>query len=115
MNTTDILFIMGRCLLLTIVIEIIISLILGVRNKKDLLMITLINICTNPIVVFIYSKIIKDNLRTIVLLILEIMVVLIEGAFYKKTLKFKRIPPYLLSSILNLCSYLIGTIILIYI
>ena len=37
MNTNDALFIMGRCLLLTIVIEIIISLILGVRNKKDLL------------------------------------------------------------------------------
>lgn len=109
----DKLLIMGRCLLLTIVIEVIIGLILKIRNKKDIVMIILINVITNPIAVFIYSRIINDELRTIILLIIEIIVVLVEGTFYRKVLNYKKIPPYLLSSILNLCSYLIGTIIII--
>ena len=53
MSINELPMIMIRCLLLTIIIEIIVGLILGIRNKKDIINIILVNIVTNPIVVSI--------------------------------------------------------------
>ena len=113
MRINDLPYIMARCLIFTIIIEVGISIILGYR-KKDLVNIILANIMTNPIVVVIpiYVNItygMKE--RNIVLFILEILAVLSEGFVYKKYLKNKKINPYLLSFILNLSSYLIGLVI----
>ena len=107
-------FIMLKCLICTIIIEIVIALILKIKDKKDLINILLVNILTNPIVVsipvlilFIYGK----KYSYITLYILEIITVITEGFIYKKVLKYKKINPYLISLILNLGSYLIGEII----
>ena len=76
-----------RCLLLTVIIELIIALILGVRNKKDIINIILVNVITNPIVVMsqtlLYIKF-GYNIEMIGIAILEVLVVLVEGLIYKK-------------------------------
>lgn len=114
MLINDLPLIMLRCLILTIIIEVIIGLILKIKNKKDLLNIILANIITNPIVVSIPVYInIKFGLleRNICLIILEILTLFVEGFIYKKVLNYKKINPYLISLILNMSSYLIGEII----
>lgn len=105
--------IMITCLLLTIIIEVVIALILGVRDKKDLLNIVLVNILTNPLVVVIpiYFNYEYGLLgRNISLFILEILAFAIEGLIYIKVLNYKRINGLLLSLILNLASYFSGVI-----
>lgn len=114
MLINDLPLIMLRCLILTIIIEVIIGLILKIKNKKDILNIILVNIITNPIVVSIPVYInIKFGLleRNICLIILEIITLFVEGFIYKKVLNYKKINPYLISLILNMSSYLIGEII----
>ena len=105
---------MIKCLLLTIIIEIIIGIIIGIRDKKDLLNILLVNILTNPLVVSIPIYVLVKygyNYQIISLIILEILTVIVEGLIYLKTLKYKKINPFIVSVILNLSSYLIGEII----
>lgn len=114
MLINDLPLIMLRCLILTIIIEVIIGLILKIKNKKDILNIILVNIITNPIVVSIPVYInIKFGLleRNISLIILEILTLFVEGFIYKEVLNYKKINPYLISLILNMSSYLIGEII----
>ena len=113
MNLNDLPYIMARCLILTIIIEVGIAIILGYR-KKDLINVLLVNIMTNPIVVTIplYFNVKYGLLeRNITLLTLEILAVLSEGFVYKKYLLNKKMNPYLLSLILNVSSYLIGEVI----
>ena len=114
MLLSDLPIVMIKCLSITIVIEIIVSLLLKIRDKKDILNIVLVNIVTNPLVVAIpvYVNITYGLLeRHIVILILEIFAVLYEGFIYKKYLHLKKINPFIISLILNLSSYLIGEVI----
>lgn len=110
MNINELPLIMLICLSSTIVIELIMSLLLGMRNKKDILNVILVNIMTNPLVVSILMYITYNRLfnTTISIIILEILVILTEGFAYKKVLTFDKINPYVLSLILNISSYFIG-------
>lgn len=110
MNINELPLIMLICLSSTIVIELIMSLLLGIRNKKDILNVILVNIMTNPLIVSILMYITYNRLfnTTISIIILEILVVLTEGFTYKKVLTFDKINPYVLSLILNISSYFIG-------
>ena len=111
MNINDLPIIMIKCLLCTIIIELVLSLILGIRTKKDILNIILVNIATNPIVVSVPILFLikyNSNMRIISLYILEIFTVLVEGFIYKKVLNYKKINPYLFSLLLNCGSYFIG-------
>ena len=110
MNINELPLIMLICLSSTIVIELIMSLLLGMRNKKDILNVILVNIMTNPLIVSILMYITYNRLfnTTISIIILEILVVLTEGFTYKKVLTFDKINPYVLSLILNISSYFIG-------
>lgn len=105
---------MIRCLICTIIIELVFAIILGIKNKKDLINIILVNVLTNPIVVslpiYILFKYNKEY-SNIIFVILETMTFVVEGFIYKKNLKFKKINPFLISLILNLFSYFIGEII----
>ena len=106
--------IMIKCLLCTIVIECIIGYIIGVRDKKDILNIILVNIVTNPIVVSIPIYVMLKygiDARYKVLIVLEILAFLTEGIIYSKVLKTKKINPFIISLILNLGSYFIGEVI----
>ena len=108
------LLIIVKCLIYTIIIELLVALILSVRDKKDLIYVVLVNIITNPIVVsstiFINSKF-GYSVKNIALYSLEILAVLVEGFIYLKKLKYKKLNPFILSLLLNLSSYLIGGII----
>ena len=111
MTINDLPYIMIKCLVCTIIIELVIALILGVRDKHDMLNILLVNIVTNPIVVSLPILMLVKygyNARMITLYILEILTVLIEGFIYKKTLEYKKVNPFILSLLLNLGSYSIG-------
>lgn len=110
MNINELPLIMLICLSSTIVIELIMSLLLGIRNKKDILNVILVNIMTNSLVVSILIYITYNRLfnTTISIIILETLVILTEGFTYKKVLTFDKINPYVLSLILNISSYFIG-------
>lgn len=112
MNINELPLIMLICLSSTIVIELIMSLLLGIRNKKDILNVILVNIMTNPLVVSILMYITYNRLfnTTISIIILETLVILTEGFTYKKVLTFDKINPYVLSLILNISSYFIGRV-----
>lgn len=114
MLINDLPIIMCYCLIITIVLEVSISFILGVRDKKDILNILLVNLLTNPLVTSIPILVLVTigwKERIIMLIILELLTLFIEGFIYYKTLIFKKINPYLLSLILNGSSYIIGEII----
>ncbi len=103
---------------LTLVLELLMSFILKVKDKYDYLNIILVNILTNPILVSLslYINIHYGlSAKKILIIPMEIIVVLIEGLIYKKYLKYKRINPFIFSFILNLASYIIGAIINLYI
>lgn len=106
--------VMIRCLIITVLIETIIAIIIGIRSKKDILNVVLVNIVTNPLVVSvpIYFNY-KYGLiaRNICLLAFEILTLVFEGIIYYKYLNYERINGFILSIILNGFSYLIGEII----
>jgi hypothetical protein len=107
-------FIMLKCLFFTILIEIVVGLIIGIRNKRDLLIILLVNVFTNPLVTSIPTFIYISWGSTpyiISLILLELFAFVSEGFIYKKVLNYKKINPFIISLILNLSSYLIGLLI----
>ena len=72
--------------LLTLVLETVFFFLTGKRDKKDLLLIILVNLLTNPIVVLTYWMLTNymNSNEILVKTILEISAVLIEGYYYKK-------------------------------
>lgn len=99
---------------LTIIIELIVSFIIGIRNKEDIKVVIWANIFTNPVVVYLANciKLLNNNLiYNIVVIIMEITVVIVEFIIYKKYLKFKEKSPLFISSINNIISFLLGIII----
>jgi hypothetical protein len=113
MKISDLPYIALRCLILTIIVECLIAFILGYR-KKDLLNILLANAITNPIVstIPVYVNVKYGLLyRNICLLVLELLVLIVEGLIYNKYITRRKINPFVLSLILNMSSYLIGEVI----
>lgn len=102
---------MLRNLILTILIEGIGALIFKCR-KKDLLVVTLVNVLTNPCVnalpflcLFVWGR----EAAICMLAALEILTVFVEGFVYSKWFDDKK-RAYLMSFLLNLTSYGIGEI-----
>ena len=97
----------------TVIIEVISALLLKVRSKWDIILIVLINCVTNPlanlIMTIVYQLQLSDTIVYGSIFVIELMVVLSEGSFYKKVLDHKRIQPLILSLILNLLSFTLGT------
>ncbi len=101
------------CLVLTIMLEGLTAILLGLRGK-DLLNVLLVNILTNPLLnaihplfLFHYGK----EAQIISMLILEILVVLLEGFIYYKVLNYKKMSGYKLSFLCNFLSFMVGTLI----
>lgn len=101
-------------LILTIALEILISYMLGIRNKKDFKAVILVNIYTNPIVVFL-SNIVQLMNNALVyycsVFILEIGAIVIEALLYEKYLKYA-INPIRLSIYSNIFSFCTGIVLL---
>ena len=100
---------LGVSLLLTIVLETGFFFIAGKREKKDLLLLMLVNILTNPAVVLLYwLAVLYAGLNSVIIMIpLELFAILAEGYYYKKYgCGFHR--PYLFSFAANMFSFWIG-------
>jgi len=99
-------------LALTLALEAAFFLLIGKRDKKDLLLLTMVNILTNPAVVLAYwLAVYRAGLNIIAVLIpLERLAMPAEGHYYKKYGRdFKR--PYLISIAANIFSYGTGLLI----
>ena len=100
-------------LTLTLIIELTVSVILGIREKEDIKIVFLANVFTNPIVVYISNCILYFylfNIYYIVVAILEIFALVAESIIYKKHLKFDKISAFNISLINNFISFGIGVI-----
>ena len=107
----ELLVALATSLALTLIFEIVFFFLAGKRNKKDLLLVVMVNVLTNPIVVLLYwlSVMYTDWNKTIVKIPLELFAVLTEGFYYKKYAQsFKR--PFLFSLAANAFSFSIGVL-----
>lgn len=101
-------------LFLTLVIELTVSIIIGIREKYDIKVVICANVCTNPVVVYIANLIILLNnikLYILAVAILEISAVIVEFLIFKKYLKFNKISPFLISLLNNVISFGLGLVI----
>jgi len=99
-------------LTLTVALEAGFFLLVGKRDKKDLLLLLLVNVITNPVVVLSYwLATFYTRLDTRVILIpLELFAVFTEGCYYKKYGRsFRR--PFLFSVAANMFSFWSGVLI----
>lgn len=98
-------------LMLTIAFEIGFFLLTGKRDKKDLLLLVLLNALTNPLVVLLYwIASIHTNWNTSVIKMpLELFAILTEGYYYQKYgCVFRR--PYIFSIAANMFSFWLGVL-----
>ena len=67
---------MIKCLLCTIVIELLMAVIIKVKNNKDLVNIILVNIVTNPLVVSIpVVVLVKYNYKSSIIMLLILLLI----------------------------------------
>jgi len=100
---------LGLSLLLTLVLETGFFLLTGKRGRRDLLLVVLVNVLTNPVVVLAYWLIVfYTSLNHVIMkAVLELAAVLAEGYYYKKYGQaFQR--PFLFSFAANAFSFGIG-------
>lgn len=104
------LIILGLPLILTIVIELFVLFILGFRDKKLYLAVTVINVVTNPIlnIILFQTHSLLESFGYFYVIFLEILVVLCEYLMLKYTFKDSKIPFFKLSFVLNASSFLLG-------
>jgi len=103
---------LGFSLVLTVVLETGFFLLIGKRNKRDLLLVVTVNILTNPVVVSLYwLAILYTNANPIIItMALELLAVFAEGYYYKKY--GQAFPhPYFFSIVANIVSFGIGLLI----
>lgn len=108
-------YVMLLCLTVTIIIELIFALILKIHDKTDLINVVLVNILTNPLLVStLYLVFLEygEFAKIVFEIIIEIVILAVEGTIYKRYLKYNKINPYLISLILNISSYFIGGIVI---
>lgn len=100
-----------RSLLLTLAVELGIAWLIGVRKRKDLALVALVNVLTNPPLVLILDLVYvfdRDHLHWYLIAALELAAVCIEALLYRNRLEFKRISPWQISLLLNGISYFGG-------
>jgi hypothetical protein len=101
----------------TIVLEVLGAALLGVRQRSDFMIIILVNIITNPAVVYLTNLAVflvgqGTPAHYAALLILELSAVITEALLYRKYLSYSRIDPWLLSAVLNAFSFAMGRMII---
>lgn len=98
-------------LVLTIVIEVPLAALIGIRKKKDLLLVLLVNIVTNPVVVLSYytlARVTSWNLWGIKA-VLEVLAIACEAWYYDRYgTKIKH--PIGIAVLLNAISFGIGCV-----
>lgn len=108
----ELLISMGISFVLTLILELGFSLALGVRGRRDLLLVFLVNLLTNPAVVVFHSLLLtRTELSVIgIVVTLELLAVLTEWLCYKyRSQNIQR--PFLFSLGANAFSFLCGMLI----
>lgn len=108
----DLLAALAFSLLLTLILEVGFFWLTGKRKKKDLLLVCLVNILTNPVVVLFYwLAVLYTRLNSvIVVVVLELCAITVEGYYYKNY--GEEFPhPYGFSIAANIVSFGIGLLI----
>ncbi len=98
---------------LTLAFELGYALLWGVRKKRDMILAALVNVLTNPVVVFVYYFVWYRRLdvnRGIMTLIMEIWAVVTEALLYRKYSRAIR-RPWLFSISANAVSFAAGELI----
>lgn len=99
------------CFFVTELIECTAAMIYKNRNRRDLLLVFLVNMATNPAAVFLNFLLpFRIQHPVIWVIFLEGAIWLVEAAIYKRCLYQKR-NPFLFSFVLNLASYVLGMLI----
>lgn len=101
-------------LLLTIILEVNTSYVIGVRSKNDIMVVMLVNVCTNPVVVYIANLVKMLDNKTIYwgcVAIMEYTVIIVEWRLFRKYLQNKEINCLCLSLANNIVSFGIGLVI----
>lgn len=103
--------VLGISLGLTLLIEEVFAFITGIRSGKDLGLVFLVNLLTNPAAVMCYYYVASSgNLNNFVIKItIEIIVILVEGFYFKKY-SFSIKNPFLFSAFANVLSFGTGLI-----
>jgi len=97
----------------TVVLESGVFFLMGKRNRKDFLLVIMVNVLTNPAVVLLYwLTVLYTPVNTVfATAVLELAAFAVEGYYYKKYgQEFRH--PYLFSLAANLFSFIIGGMIL---
>lgn len=104
---------MAISLLMTLILELLFALCLGIRTRKEIRLVVLVNVLTNPVVVFTtYMNYICVFANTIVLtVVLELAAVVAEALLYQKHSRMV-VHPWLFSFGINAFSYLSGELII---
>lgn len=100
---------LGISLVMTVVIEFLLSLLWGLRGR-DLILVVLMNGMTNPVAVFSYI-VLQERIPSLgLVVIIELLVTVAEGICCQT--RGENIQhPWRFAAVLNLCSYTIGEII----
>lgn len=103
---------LGTSLILTIILEEIFAIMVGIRNKTNLLLICMVNVLTNPVVVFTYYILTYYTTfhSYIIIIPLELIAILVEFNYFKTYGKGFR-HPFIFAICVNLFSFGIGKII----
>jgi len=112
MMNRDLLSALCISLVLTLILEVGFYLLICKRNKKDLLLVILVNMLTNPIVVLTYWLFyLNTNWNTTLIKIpLELFAITVEGFYYNKySQEIKK--PFIFSIAANLFSFSVGVLI----
>ena len=99
---------------LTLLFEGLLALLFGFRKPKDFLLVALVNIITNPPLVLTLNLLQRYDPQLIsipVILLLELGAVTAEWLLYRRGLEYRRLPPLVLSLLLNTLSYFGGLLI----
>lgn len=99
---------------LTLGIELAGAGLLGVRGRRDLLLVTLVNVVTNPVLGLVLDGIwlgLGILPGWYIILPLEAAVIVVEWLLYRGRLEFDKIHPLVLSLVLNGISYLGGCLV----
>ena len=107
----DAIIVFGICLLLTVILEEVTALIIGIRKGFDLTVILFTNTLTNPVVVLTGLVMAEYTTvpRAVYVTVLELAVFIVEALIYRKLLYTRKLSPFIVSLILNCVSFFIGT------
>lgn len=111
---TNLIYRLALALILTIIIELAVALAAGIRGRKNMECIALVNVITNPLFNYLlicYFFITRTAIRNEFILIAEMLIVIAEYHLLKNALRQTRSKVFILSLLMNCSSYMAGLII----